>query len=198
MRKDIFAAALFTLAASGTAASAAIGALDGKASPAPAVASAAAAVRADAEQPVEANGRDSQKRAPTAAPSGADGVMAAAAEFVSAFNELDQQRFDALWAEDASVFFPRPPFPIRRIDGKTEVLAWFKRFMDAQRSGGDSPEVDPKDLRILMAGPGSAVVSFHLGNNPDSAGRRTLVYRREAAGWRIVHLHASGLTTEKR
>lgn len=120
-------------------------------------------------------------------------VQAAAAEFVSAFNALDQQRFDALWAEDASVFFPQPPFPIRRVDGKAEVVGWFKRFMDAQRSAGRSPEVDPKDLRIQMAGPDGALVSFHLGSSETAATRRTLVYRREAGGWRIVHLHASAL-----
>jgi ketosteroid isomerase-like protein len=57
-------------------------------------------------------------------------VRAAAAEFVAAFNGLDQARFDALWAEDAIVFFPQPPFPIRRVEGKAEVASWFKRFMD--------------------------------------------------------------------
>jgi ketosteroid isomerase-like protein len=39
-------------------------------------------------------------------------------------------------------------------------------------------------------GRGAAVVSFHLSAdaNPN---RRTLVWRREREGWRIVHLHAS-------
>lgn len=124
-------------------------------------------------------------------------VRAAAAEFVSAFNGLDQQRFDALWAEDATVFFPQPPFPIRRVDGKAQVVGWFKRFMDAQRSAGKSPEVDPKDLQIQMAGPSSAVVSFHLGSGATAAARRTLVYRRDATGWRIIHLHASALTSKQ-
>ena len=124
------------------------------------------------------------------------GVRAAAAEFVAAFNGLDQARFDALWAEDATVFFPQPPFPIRRVEGKAEVLSWFRRFMDSQRSAGRSPGVDPKELHIQMAGPDAAIVSFHLGSDPAAAARRTLVYRREAAGWRIVHLHGSALRTE--
>ena len=124
-------------------------------------------------------------------------VRAAAAEFVSAFNALDQQRFDGLWAEDATVFFPQPPFPIRRVDGKAEVLTWFKRFMDSQRSGGRTPGVDPKDLQIQMAGPNAAIISFHLGSDATSAARRTLVYRRDANGWRIIHLHGSALTAQK-
>ena len=124
-------------------------------------------------------------------------VRAAAAAFASAFNALDAARFNVLWAVDASVFFPQPPFPIRRIDGKANVLAWFGRFMDAQRKAGRPPGVDPKDLQIQLLGTDSAIVSFHLGTGPDAVARRTLVYRREAGGWRIVHLHASSLSAPK-
>jgi ketosteroid isomerase-like protein len=66
--------------------------------------------------------------------------------------------------------------------------------MDCQRSAGRTPGVEPKDLHIQMAGSSSAVVSFHLGT---AAARRTLVYRREAGGWRIVHLHGSSLKSEQ-
>ena len=125
-------------------------------------------------------------------------VKAAATEFVSAFNALDQARFDGLWAEDAAVFFPQPPFPIRRVEGKAQVLSWFKRFMDAQRSAGKSPGVDPNDLLVQMIGPTAAIVSFHLGSEPSAAARRTLVYRKDASGWRIVHLHGSALRAEER
>lgn len=123
-------------------------------------------------------------------------VRAAAAEFVAAFNDLDQPRFDALWAEDATVFFPQPPFPIRRVEGKAQVVGWFKRFMDGQRSAGKSPGVDPRDLQIQMAGAESAIVSFHLGSAATAAARRTLVYRRDSTGWRIIHLHGSALRSE--
>jgi len=125
-------------------------------------------------------------------------VRAAAGEFVAAFNGLDQARFDALWADDATVFFPQPPFPIRRVDGKEQVAGWFKKFMDSQRSAGKSPGVDPKDLHIQMAGPDAAIVSFHLGTDAAAAARRTLIYRRDAMGWRIVHLHGSALTAKPR
>ena len=121
-------------------------------------------------------------------------VRTAVAAFVSAFNALDQVRFDALWAEDATAFFPYPPFPIRRVDGRAAVLAQFKWFMDDRRTAGKSPSVDPKDLRVQLAGPDAAIVTFHLGSDPQSAARRTLIYRREPGGWRIVHLHASART----
>ncbi len=134
----------------------------------------------------------------TASAASYEGVRSAAAAFVSAFNALDQQRFDALWADDATVFFPQAPFPIRRVDGKAEVVGWFKRFMDAQRTAGKTPGVDPKDLQIQMAGRDAAIVSFHLGTEAESAARRTLVYRRDAAGWRIIHLHGSALNSAKR
>lgn len=123
-----------------------------------------------------------------------ESVRAAAAEFVSAFNGLDQERFDALWADDASVFFPKSPFAIRRVDGKVEVLAWFKRFMDSQRFAGKSPGVDPKQLHIQIVGSSAAIVTFHLGDDPKSVARRTFVYRGDASGWLIVHLHGSALT----
>jgi len=125
-------------------------------------------------------------------------VRAAAAEFVSAFNLLDQTRFDALWAEDATVFFPQPPFPIRRVEGRAEVLAWFKRFLDAQRSAGSSPGVAPVGLQVQMAGLDAAIVSFHLGSDAAAAARRTLVYRRDADRWLIVHFHGSALRSEPR
>lgn len=124
-------------------------------------------------------------------------VVAAAAEFASAFNALDQARFDALWADDATAFFPQAPFPIRRVEGKAEVTRWFKLFMDSQRQRGTSPGVDPKELSVQMLGAGGALVSFHLGTDADRAARRTLVFRRDASGWKIVHLHGSALTAPK-
>lgn len=118
-------------------------------------------------------------------------VQAAVAEFVSAFASLNKDRFDALFASDASVFFPQHPFPIRRVDGKAAVTEWFHRFMDARN--GQAMTLDPKDLQIQRFGD-AAVATFHLGSGELAAGRRTLVLRWEAGDWKIVHLHASNLT----
>ena len=118
-------------------------------------------------------------------------VEAAVREFASAFAALDKVRFDRLWASDATAFFPQHPFPIRRVEGKAAVTQWFHRFMDARK--GKPMTLDPKDLLIQRLGD-AAVATFHLGSSEQAAGRRTLVLRREAGAWKIVHLHASSLT----
>ncbi len=41
-----------------------------------------------------------------------------------------------------------------------------------------------------MAGPDAAVVSFHLGAE-EAPARRSVVFRREPGGWKVVHWHAS-------
>lgn len=135
---------------------------------------------------------NSQTRATNEASESANSEVAAAVgEFTSAFAALDKVRFDRLWAADATAFFPQHPFPIRRVDGKAAVTEWFHRFMDARK--GKPMTLDPKELKIQRFGD-AAVATFHLGSSEQSAGRRTLVLRREAGGWKIVHLHASSLT----
>lgn len=48
----------------------------------------------------------------------------------------------------------------------------------------------PRDLRVQMAGPDVAVVTFHLGGATPA--RRSLVFRRTGADeWKVVHWHAS-------
>ena len=50
-------------------------------------------------------------------------------------------------------------------------------------------DLQPRDL-LVQQYEGFAVVTFHLGSDTVT-GRRTLVYRRIGADWKIVHLHAS-------
>lgn len=40
-----------------------------------------------------------------------------------------------------------------------------------------------------------AVVTFHLDDRAGFVNRRSLVLRKEGAGWKIVHLHASEVAT---
>lgn len=114
---------------------------------------------------------------------------AAVQAFVSAFNALDRTRFDALFAEDVTLFFPSAPFPVRRIEGKAATLLWFGRFFDSLRKRGASPGIEPKDLKVQDYGD-VAIATFHLGGG-DSVGRRTVVLRRQRGRWAIAHLHAS-------
>ena len=131
---------------------------------------------------------------PTAAPS-ASPPEAAIQAFVSAFNALDRTRFDALFAEDVTLFFPSAPFPVRRIEGKEATLLWFGRFFDSLRKRGASPGIQPQDLKVQDYGD-VAIATFHLGGG-ESVSRRTVVLRREQGRWAIAHLHASS-ETEKR
>lgn len=136
--------------------------------------------------------------APKDRPSAAHSVSkpeAAVHAFVSAFNALDRSRFDALFAEDVTLFFPSAPFPVRRVEGKEATLLWFGRFFDSLRKRGAGPGIEPKDLKVQVYGD-VAVATFHLGGG-ETVARRTVVLRRQRGRWAIAHLHASS-GTEKR
>jgi ketosteroid isomerase-like protein len=117
---------------------------------------------------------------------------AAVRAFVSAFNALDRARFDALFAEDVTLFFPSAPFPVRRIEGRKATLLWFGRFFDSLRKRGASPSIQPQDLKVQDYG-NFAIATFHLGGG-ETVGRRTVVLRRQRGRWAISHLHASSET----
>ena len=114
---------------------------------------------------------------------------AAAADFVAAFNALDRAKFDPLFAEDVTLFFPSAPFEVHRVEGKEAVLKWFGRFFDAVKGRGGKLNIQPADLLVQDYG-SFAIVTFHL-NGGENVGRRTLVLRKDKGAWRIVHLHAS-------
>lgn len=120
---------------------------------------------------------------------------AAVQAFVAAFNALDRTRFDALFAEDVTLFFPSAPFPVRRVEGKEATLLWFGRFFDSLRKRGAGPGIEPKDLKLQNYGD-VAIATFHLGGG-ESVSRRTVVLRRQRGRWAIAHLHASS-ETERR
>lgn len=120
---------------------------------------------------------------------------AAVQAFVAAFNALDRARFDPLFAQDVTLFFPSAPFPVRRVEGKEATLLWFGRFFESLRKRGAGPGIEPRDLEVRDYG-GVAIATFHLGGG-ESVSRRTVVLRRQRGQWRIVHLHAS-TETERR
>ncbi len=139
----------------------------------------------------------SRAAAPTARGSAVDsgGVHAAAVGFLAAFDSLQFDAFRDYFAEDMTMFFPFPQFPARA-NGKAEVEDVFGNFMTAQREArakAGRPMVQgvaPRDLRIQMAGPGAAVVSFHLGADTTPS-RRSVVFRKDPGGWKVMHWHAS-------
>jgi ketosteroid isomerase-like protein len=123
------------------------------------------------------------------------GAHRAAVAFIAAFDSLQWEPFRAYLADDVTMFFPFPQRP-GRVDGREGVESVFSQFMSAQREArtrAGRPMVqglNPRDLRIQMAGAGAAVATFHLGG--ESPARRSLVFRRTAGGkWEVIHWHAS-------
>ena len=115
-----------------------------------------------------------------------------AVEFMDAFNSLDAARFDAFFADDVTMFFPSGPFPRARVVGKVAVTAAFHRVFDMARQRGTTRlSIQPLDLEVQDYGQ-FAVATFHLRGN-GNIGRRSILLRRIAGRWLIVHFHASSL-----
>ncbi len=113
------------------------------------------------------------------------------AEFITAFDNLDWEKFRNAFADDATVFYPREK--ASRANGRVEFEEHFKQVFEQIRAGrSKEPYMDlqPRELRIQLAGD-MAIVTFHLDDRPGFTNRRTFVLRKTTAGWKIVHLHAS-------
>ena len=118
-------------------------------------------------------------------------VRTSAAEFVEAFENLDWDRFEASWADDATVFFPFDDLP-KRVEGRGEIMATFRSAFESLPERMDGPpylSIQPLDTHVQMLGD-SAVVTFHLGESRPF-NRRTIVFAKSENKWLIVHLHAS-------
>ena len=125
-------------------------------------------------------------------------VRAAVDAFVRAFEALDWPAFRACFAEGATVFHPAPPHVLRTDSPESFERAWAAVFERIRRdSGRTAPPyftLAPKDVRIQILSERSALVTFHLPQG-GTTGRRTIVFEKLEAGWKIIHLHASNLST---
>lgn len=115
-------------------------------------------------------------------------------DFLGAFDSLQWPAFSAVLSDSIEVFWPRAdtPEPLR---GRPAVEARFRRFFDQVRAARPGPpylHLQVSDLWIRTFGP-VGLVTFALHDVPDTLGRRTLVFHREATGWRLIHLHSSNL-----
>ena len=123
-------------------------------------------------------------------------VRAALEEFLTAFDDLDWERFRRCFASDATVFFPWDIRP-HRVDGTMEVEVEFKRFFDEARTRAKGPpylNLVPHDVTIQVW-QDVALVTFHF-DLPSAIGRRTMVWQRQDHEWRLMHLHASVITMQ--
>ena len=138
---------------------------------------------------------------PTATPSmKQDGLDEGVASWLASFNNLETGRFLDFFAADASVFMPMPsgnPLGGRRVEPENLTREWTELFARFRKSSSRTEppfmNIAPQDVSIDRLDSGAALVTFHLGEGPWTR-RRSLAWRREGEGWRIVHLHASRLS----
>ena len=118
-------------------------------------------------------------------------------QFLTAFANRDFERFVPFFSEDATMFFPpSAAAPTGRVRGRNEIEQTFKTIFAKYppRSPGSATAIRPLDL-LVEDFDDVAVVTFHLGSEA-ARQRRTLVLRRLAGDWKIVHLHGSASATQ--
>jgi ketosteroid isomerase-like protein len=124
-------------------------------------------------------------------------VEDALSAFVAAFDNLDWQAFRTCFSTTASIFHPATP-NARLVDSPDQFeKAWIGVFERIKKSSGRSSppymSLRPIDLRVEKLSEDVVLVTFHLFDG-GTVGRRTLVFKREPDGWKIVHIHASNIT----
>jgi ketosteroid isomerase-like protein len=125
-------------------------------------------------------------------------IEQALSTFVTAFENLDWPTFKECFIDGATIFHPAAP-NLKRVDSTEQFEeAWkgvFERIR--QNSGRTAPpymKLNPSEMRIELLSPDVGVATFHLIEG-SIVGRRTVVLKRFPAGWKIVHIHASNITT---
>lgn len=134
---------------------------------------------------------------PAAQPAADAPVRAVVAEFINALNTFDAVRLGRTFTGDVTAFFPGPPFPAARIQGRANVQGAFAQLFAALRQRGTaSASLSPRGLEVQLYGD-TAIATFHL-MGAQEVGRRTLVLRRAEGRWLIVHVHASVAPIQQR
>ncbi|MDD5564437.1 MAG: nuclear transport factor 2 family protein [Thermoanaerobaculaceae bacterium] len=124
-------------------------------------------------------------------------IQAVVDAFMEALDTANIEKFSALFAPDATAFFPLAPL-YTRLENKDQITKVFTVFFESVRKGKTGPRymnLVPQGQKIQLYGD-TAVVTFHF-EGPDLIARRTLVLRRVGGKWLIVHMHASGLAVPK-
>jgi ketosteroid isomerase-like protein len=120
------------------------------------------------------------------------------ARFVQAFDDLDWETFRLAFDDNATVFYPRA-FP-ERANGRLEFEKTFKMVFEQIRSGKSAApymDIEPREMKIQLFG-NVAIATFHLDDRAGFVNRRTVVLNKNETGWKIVHLHASEVTSTQR
>ena len=134
-----------------------------------------------------------------------DEIRGALESFIAAFENGDIEAMEAAFAADA-VTFPRAIMAqeherdievskYRRVRG---IDPQMRELIDSLKASGRSKpylNIEPVDLEIQVFGK-AALATFHLAGD-DTLGRRTFVLALIDDEWKIVHLHASNVTSAR-
>jgi hypothetical protein len=125
-------------------------------------------------------------------------VGRALAGFLTAFENLNWERFRAAFDEHATVFFPTPNGP-GLAEGRADYEARFRQVFEETRraapSGPPFQRLEPQHLRVQVLSQQVALVTFQLQNDK-RIGRRTILFCKAGKEWRILHLHASNMALQ--
>jgi ketosteroid isomerase-like protein len=120
---------------------------------------------------------------------------AAAAEalfrrFLGAIEAADLASLTQCLTADATMFLPASGGR-DAVRGRAAIEARFRRMFAARGEGGREPLVlAVENFHHALLGTDHALADaiIRIG---DDQGRRSIVFRRESDGWRILHVHAS-------
>ena len=116
-------------------------------------------------------------------------------KFIVAVTSGDAKQLAALFVDDATVFYPSPPFTKGLVSGRSDIETTWQQSFAAYPA---DPKAMRDDLRHALERAqihtygNTAIVALELDlNNPPRVGRRTFVLQRISETWRIVHVHSS-------
>jgi ketosteroid isomerase-like protein len=123
-------------------------------------------------------------------------AQAALLSFLRAFEDCDLARMEVAFARDATCFdrAPREPGNLasyRRAAGMPAGMRQLASTLPARVPGPPYQRLIPRNLACETYGE-IALCTFEL-DGADGLGRRTIVLRRQAEGWKITHIHASNV-----
>ena len=127
---------------------------------------------------------------PTAVPSADETeVRAAFLGFFDALNALDAERMLSFMAPDVTAFMPNAK--AERVDGREELAAIYRSFVEQTRRTAPRLDYVPQDVRVEVAPPLALVTASVRSSAPGVVRRRTFVFRRVGDRWLVCHFHAS-------
>jgi len=123
-------------------------------------------------------------------------VQATFEHCLEALRTLDGDSFGACFDDDVTLFNPdiSDAKTLHLLHGRAAVEGHFRAMFDALRKDSRDARLDiaPRDVLIQLAGD-TAVVTFEFPRSDAGYGRRTMVLVHRAAGWKILHIHASNI-----